>query len=50
MVTYYLLFALLDIVIDNYICILSLLGEMIEMLEESLLLDPRQEVILEINS
>ena len=32
--TDYLLFALLDIVIDNYIHILSLLGEKIEMLEE----------------
>jgi magnesium transporter len=48
--TDYLLFALLDIVIDNYIYVISLLGEKIEMLEENLLLDPRREVIDEINS
>ena len=48
--TDYLLFALLDIVIDNYIYIISLLGEKIEMLEENLLLDPRSEVIEEINT
>jgi magnesium transporter len=48
--TDYLLFALLDIVIDNYIYIISLLGEKIEMLEDNLLLDPRKEVIYEINS
>jgi magnesium transporter len=48
--TDYLLFALLDIVIDNYIYIISLLGEKIEMLEENLLLDPRKDVINEINS
>ncbi len=48
--TDYLLFALLDVVIDNYIYIISILGEKIDMLEENLLLDPRQEVINEINS
>jgi magnesium transporter len=48
--TDYLLFALLDIVIDNYIYIIGVLGEKIEMLEESLLLEPRQEIIGEINS
>jgi len=48
--TDYLLFALLDIVIDNYIYIISLLGEKIELLEESLLLDPRSEIIEEINT
>lgn len=47
--TDYLLFALLDIVIDNYIYILSLLGEKIELLEESLLIDPKGEVIEDIN-
>jgi magnesium transporter len=47
--TDYLLFALLDIVIDNYIYIISLLGEKIELLEENLLLDPKGEVIEEIN-
>jgi magnesium transporter len=46
--TDYLLFALLDIVIDNYIYIISLLGEKIEALEESLLLEPKGEVIEEI--
>ena len=46
----YLLFALLDVVIDNYIYIISLLGEKIEMLEESLLLDPKAEIIEEINT
>jgi magnesium transporter len=48
--TDYLLFALLDIVIDNYIYIISLLGEKIDMLEENLLLDPKKNVINEINS
>lgn len=47
--TDYLLFALLDIVIDNYIYNISLLGEKIEMLEENLLLDPIHQVIEEIN-
>ena len=48
--TDYLTFALLDIVIDNYIYIISRLGEKIETLEENLLLDPSQEVIDEINT
>ena len=48
--TEYLLFALLDIVIDNYIYIISILGEKIELLEENLLLNPRQELVNEINS
>lgn len=47
--TDYLLFALLDIVIDNYIYIISLLGEKVEMLEENILLNPRHEIIEEIN-
>ena len=47
--TDYLAFALLDIVIDNYIYIISVLGEKIETLEENLLLDPKQSVIDEIN-
>lgn len=45
----YLAFALLDIVIDNYIYIISVLGEKIETLEENLLLDPKKTVIEEIN-
>jgi len=48
--TDYLLFALLDIVIDNYIHIIGLLGEKIEFLEESLLIDLKGEVIEDINT
>jgi len=48
--TDYLTFALLDIVIDNYIYMISRLGEKIETLEENLLLNPSQEVIDEINT
>lgn len=48
--TDYLAFALLDIVIDNYIYILGILGEKIEALEESLLIDPKKDVIEEINT
>jgi len=48
--TDYLAFALLDIVIDNYIYIISILGDKIEGLEESLLLDPKKSLIDEINS
>ncbi|MFC2081254.1 magnesium/cobalt transporter CorA [Bacteroidota bacterium] len=47
--TDYLVFALLDIVIDHYIYIVSVLGEKIEMLEENLLLHPTQSVIENIN-
>ena len=47
--TDYLTFALLDIVIDNYIYIISVLGEKIETLEEKLLIDPTQSIIEEIN-
>ena len=47
--TDYLMFALLDVVVDNYIYIISLLGEKIEMLEEKLVLQPNQSVIDEIN-
>jgi len=46
--TDYLAFALLDIVIDNYIYIIGTLGEKIETLEETLLLEPRKSVINEI--
>ncbi len=41
----YLAFALLDIVVDNYIYIIGELGEKIEMLEENLLLEPKKSVI-----
>ena len=46
--TDYLAFALLDIVIDNYIYIVGVLGEKIETLEETLLEEPRKSVIDEI--
>ncbi|QCX00688.1 magnesium/cobalt transporter CorA [Aggregatimonas sangjinii] len=46
--TDYLTFALLDIVIDNYIYIIGLLGEKIETLEENLLTEPKKSVIDEI--
>lgn len=46
--TDYLSFALLDIVIDNYIYIIGVLGEKIETLEETLLVEPRKSVIDEI--
>jgi len=45
----YLAFALLDIVIDNYIYIISVMGEKIETLEESIIQDPKQSVIDQIN-
>lgn len=48
--TDYLMYALLDIVIDNYIFILSNLGEKIESLEELLLDNPSQGLLAQINS
>ena len=45
----YLAFALLDIVIDNYIYTLGVIGDKIEALEESLLSNPAKDVIDEIN-
>ncbi len=48
--TDYLTFALLDIVVDNYLYVISLLGEKIETLEENILLNPNQVVINEINN
>lgn len=48
--TDYLAFALMDIVIDNYIYIISSLGDKIDGLEESLLLDPKKSIIDDINS
>lgn len=47
--TDYLTFALLDIVIDNYLLVMSSLGEKIEALEENLLLNPKDNIIKEIN-
>lgn len=43
--TDYLAFALLDIVVDNYIYAISLLGDKIEKLEDSLFKDPPKGVI-----
>ncbi|WKD85822.1 Cobalt/magnesium transport protein CorA [Polaribacter huanghezhanensis] len=45
----YLLFALLDVVIDNYIYILSVLGDKIENLEEQLIQSPEKSIIDAIN-
>ena len=47
--TDYLAFALLDIVIDNYLYVLSVLGEKIEALEDTLVVNPNEVVINEIN-
>jgi len=46
----YLTFALLDIVIDNYLYVIGVLGEKIETLEENLLINPNQNVVTEINN
>ncbi|MGB7395258.1 MAG: magnesium/cobalt transporter CorA [Pricia sp.] len=43
--TDYLLFALLDIVVDNYIYIIGELGEKIETLEDNLLQEPKKSII-----
>ncbi len=48
--TDYLTFALLDIVIDNYLYVISILGEKIETLEENLLINPNQDIVTEINN
>ena len=47
--TDYLMYALLDIVIDNYICIISNLGEKIESLEEEILDHPSKRILEQIN-
>lgn len=48
--TDFLAFSLLDIVVDNYIYIISVFGDRIEELEEKLLTDPDQSVVEEINA
>jgi len=48
--TDYLAFALLDVVIDNCIYVISVLGERIESLEENLAIEPKQSLISEINN
>ncbi|MFT3752330.1 MAG: magnesium/cobalt transporter CorA [Paludibacter sp.] len=45
----YLAFALLDVVVDNYIYILGLLGDKIENLEEEMTTDPKKEMLESIN-
>jgi magnesium transporter len=47
--TDYLAFSLLDIVIDNYIYVISLLGEKIEEIEDDLANEPKHYLINEIN-
>lgn len=47
--TDYLAFAILDIVIDHYILILSLMGERIERIEEKLIGEPSPAVLQQIN-
>ena len=47
--TDYLTFSLLDIVVDNYLYVTSILGEKIETLEETLLVNPHKNILNEIN-
>lgn len=46
----YLAFALLDVVVDNYIYIIGLLGDKIESLEEDMMSDPKKELLESINT
>lgn len=46
----YLAFALLDVVVDNYIYIIGLLAEKVEDLEDEMTNDPRKELLDRINS
>ena len=45
----YLAFALLDVVVDNYIYVIGILGEKIENLEEDMTSNPRKELLDNIN-
>jgi len=45
----YLAFALLDVVVDNYIYVIGILGEKIENLEEDMTNEPRKELLDDIN-
>jgi len=45
----YLAFTLLDIVVDNYIYVLGILGEKIETLDEKMTTNPHKELLDEIN-
>jgi len=46
----YLAFALLDVVVDNYIYVIGMLGDKIESLEEDMTLEPKKEMLESINS
>jgi magnesium transporter len=46
----YLAFALLDVVVDNYIYVIGQLGDKIEALEEDITNDPKKELLDDINS
>ena len=46
----YLAFALLDVVVDNYIYVIGLLGEKIENLEDEMTSDPKKELLESINT
>lgn len=46
----YLAFALLDVVVDNYIYVIGLLGDKIEELEDDMTSDPKKELLDSINS
>jgi magnesium transporter len=45
----YLAYALIDAIVDNYFLVLERLGEKIEGLEESLVMDPKRELLHEIH-
>jgi magnesium transporter len=45
----YLLYSLVDAVVDNYFTVLELLGERIERLEDELVADPQREVLHQIH-
>jgi magnesium transporter len=46
----YLAFALLDIVVDNYIYVIGLLGDKIENLEDEISINPKKELLENINA
>lgn len=45
----FLAYSLLDVVCENYMLVLEVLGEKIDDMEEELLDDPKQEILLQIN-
>jgi len=46
----YLVFALLDVVIDNYIYVIGALGDKIETLEDQMTVDPNKDLLEDINN